>query len=86
VPKPWFLDIANDKGEFGEGRVDADMYFWKMFRAAGNKVFVTPRVTLGHGEYMITWPGKSLNSPVYQHTTPFVNEGKKPDDAWRIGE
>ena len=86
VPKPWFLDIANDAGEWGDGRIDADMYFWKIFREAGNKVFVTPRVTLGHGEYMITWPGADLSSPVYQHTTPFVNDGKKPDNSWRAGQ
>lgn len=81
--KPWFIDIPNEKGEFGEGRTDADMYFWKMFRHSGNHVFVTPRVTLGHGEYMISWPGERLQGPVYQHTTHFLNEGKKPESAWK---
>jgi hypothetical protein len=83
--KPWFLDIPNDKGEFGDGRVDADMYFWKQFRASGNKVFVTPRVTLGHGEYVITWPGKTLAAPCFQYAQKFLADGTKPEDSWRIG-
>jgi hypothetical protein len=85
TPKPWFLDIPNEKGEFGDGRVDADMYFWKQFRAAGNKVFVTPRVTLGHGEYVITWPGKNLGDPCFQYAQKFLADGTKPEDSWRIG-
>lgn len=85
VPKPWFIDIPNSEGEFGDGRIDADMYFWKKFREAGNRVFVTPRVTLGHGEYMITWPGKNLNSCVHQFTNDYLGKDyKKPDAAWSV--
>lgn len=84
TPKPWFLDQPDDKGSWGDSRVDADMFFWKNFRAAGNRVFVTPRVTLGHGEYKITWPGKSLATPVFQNTSEFLQEGVKPEGSWRV--
>lgn len=85
TPKPWFLDVPNKDGEFGDGRTDADMFFWRKFREAGNKVFVTPRVTLGHGEYKITWPGKALgHAAVYQNPVDFLNTGEKPDGAWRV--
>jgi len=84
TPKPWFIDVPNKDGEFGEGRLDADMFFWKNFRQAGNRVFVTPRVTLGHGEYKITWPGAGLGPAVHQNPIDFLNGGKKPDGAWRI--
>lgn len=84
TPKPWFLDVPNKDGEFGDGRTDADMYFWRNFREAGNKVFITPRVTLGHGEYKITWPGKGLGSAVHQNPIDFLNKGEKPDGAWRV--
>lgn len=84
TPKPWFIDVPNKDGEFGEGRTDADMYFWRKFRESGNKVFITPRVTLGHGEYKITWPGKALGPAVYQNPIDFLNTGEKPDGAWRV--
>jgi hypothetical protein len=60
------------------------MYFWRNFRKSGNSVYITPRVTLGHGEYKITWPGKSLSSPVFQNTHEFLNSGNKHEDAWRV--
>ena len=84
TPKPWFIDIADKDGGFGDGRTDADMFFWKQFRKAGNRAFVSPRVTLGHGEYMITWPSKNLSGPVFQYTKDFVGDFKKPDDAWEV--
>lgn len=84
TPKPWFLDQPDKNGSWEDGRVDADMYFWKNFRAAGNRVFVTPRVTLGHGEYKITWPGKTLATPVFQNTSDFLQESVKPEGAWRV--
>lgn len=84
TPKPWFLDQPDKDGSWNEGRVDADMFFWKNFRAAGNNVFITPRVTLGHGEYKIAWPGGNLSKPVFQDTSVFLQEGKKPEDSWRV--
>lgn len=83
--KPWFMEEPDQNGSWRDGRTDSDMFFWKNFRKSGNKVFVTPRVTLGHGEYKITWPGMNLSRPVYQHTGEFLNgDCKKPDDAWRV--
>ena len=84
TPKPWFLDQPDKDGSWNEGRTDADMYFWRNFREAGNRVFVTPRVTLGHGEYKITWPGASLSEPVYQNTQDFLNNEKKPEGVWQV--
>ena len=85
TPKPWFKGVPNADGEWGEGRVDDDIWFWKQFReAGGNRVFVSPRVILGHGEYMVTWPGKDLGKPVFQYSTEFSNSMKKPDTAWSV--
>jgi hypothetical protein len=84
TPKPWFLDEPDPTGSWNDGRTDADMYFWRNFRKAGNRAFVTPRVTLGHGEYKITWPGKTLATPVYQNTHDFLNTDKKPEDSWQV--
>lgn len=86
TPKPWFLGVPNADGEWGEGRTDDDIFFWKQFRKAGNRVYVTPRVVLGHGEYVVSWPGKDLGKPVFQYSTDFCNTSKKPETAWSVPE
>jgi hypothetical protein len=83
TPKPWFLDTPNEKGEYGDGRTDADIHFWKQFRKAGNRVFVSPRITIGHGEWVAVWPGAKLESPVFQYVPDFHANGK-PKNSWRI--
>jgi hypothetical protein len=82
--KPWFWSKPGPDNSWNEGRVDDDIWFWRNWRESGNRVFVTPRVVLGHGEYVVTWPGKDLGKPVFQWTTEFTNGGKKPETAWSV--
>jgi hypothetical protein len=82
--KPWFWEHPDPNGGWGEGRLDSDIAFWKTWRASGNRVFVSPRVVLGHGEYVVTWPGKNLSSPVFQWATEFTNTLKRPESAWSV--
>lgn len=84
TPKPWFKGVPNEQGEWGDKRIDDDIFFWKQFREAGNRLYVSPRVVLGHGEYMITWPGEGLTAPVYQHATAFLTDNKRPENSWRV--
>jgi hypothetical protein len=84
MAKPWFHEQPDPKGGWGEGRRDADIAFWANFKASGNRLYVTPRVTIGHGEYVITWPGKNLAGPVYQYTTEWQNTRKPPESAWSV--
>ena len=83
TPKPWFQDQPNDKGEYGDGRTDADIWFWKQFRKAGNRVYVSPRVSIGHGEWVAVWPGKDLQKPVFQYVSDYTANGK-PKTAWSV--
>lgn len=82
--RPWFWSTPGPDGSWNEGRVDPDIYFWRNWRESGNRVFVTPRVVLGHGEYVVTWPGKQLGTPVFQWTTQFNDTHKKPETAWSV--
>lgn len=84
TPKPWFQGVPNPQGEWGEGRTDDDIFFWRQFRRAGNRVYVSPRIVLGHGEYMVTWPGRQLDKPVFQYSTEFANTMKRPESAWSV--
>ena len=86
MKKPWFYEQPDPQGGYGEGRVDADIGFWKQWKASGNRLYVTPRVCIGHGEYVITWPGKNLGGPVYQYTTEWQTTRRPPETAWRVGE
>jgi hypothetical protein len=81
--KPWFWSTPDPNGSWNDGRVDDDIFFWKQWKASGNRCYVSPRVVIGHGEYVITYPGKDLSQPVYQYTTEFCGKGIKPDNIWR---
>ena len=84
TPKPWFQGVPSPSGEWGEGRTDDDIFFWRQFRRAGNRSYVSPRIVLGHGEYMVTWPGRQLDKPVFQYSTEFANTMKRPETAWSV--
>jgi hypothetical protein len=83
TPKPWFQDQPNSAGEFGDGRCDADIWFWRQFRKGGNRVYVTPRVSIGHGEWVAVWPGKDLQKPVFQYVGDYTSNGR-PASAWSV--
>ena len=57
LKKPWFVAVPNDKGEWGDGRQDDDIYFWKNWRRSGLKVCLSPKILIGHMQLMVTWPG-----------------------------
>jgi hypothetical protein len=84
--KPWFWSTPAPDGTWGDGRRDSDIFFWANWRESGNKVFVTPRVAIGHGEYVVTWPGKDLGKPVFQWTSSYTETHKAPESAWRAPE
>lgn len=82
--KPWFYSRPAPDGSWNDGRLDADIWAWKNFRDSGNRIYVTPRVVLGHGEYMISWPGQDLGKAVFQHATDFCVNLRRPETAWRL--
>jgi len=84
--KPWFWSKPDPQGSWNDGRLDPDIYYWKNWRESGNRVFVTPRVCIGHGEYVVTWPGRDFSKPVYQYATEFTSTNKRPETAWRVPE
>jgi hypothetical protein len=82
MPKPWFLGVPNDEGDWGENRKDPDIFFWDKWRECGNSLCVCPQVAIGHAELVITWPTQKLKA-VHQYPTHFWNSGgKRPPEAW----
>lgn len=80
LPHPWFHEMPNAEGTWGEGRIDADIHFWHRWRDAGNSVYIANRVVLGHAELMITWPNGSLD-PIHQYPSDFHEKGP-PEEIW----
>lgn len=58
MPHPWFLESPDQQGCWGPLRTDPDVHFWRRLRSHGARLFVAPRVTIGHIELGIRWPGK----------------------------
>jgi hypothetical protein len=56
LKKPWFLGRPNNDGDWKDGRIDADIYFWRNFAECGFKAAVATRVVVGHGEDAVVYP------------------------------
>jgi hypothetical protein len=80
LPRPWLWSQPAPDGTWGEGRCDADIYFWKQWREAGLKLFSANRVTVGHLELMVLWPGQNF-TVTHQLPRDYHKNGK-PKDVW----
>ncbi len=80
LPKPWFHAQPNSDGDWGDGRQDADIYFWNKFATAGLKAFMANHVTIGHLQMMCTFAGKPEDNwkPIHLYMND-VEAGKMPD-------
>jgi tRNA (mo5U34)-methyltransferase len=81
MPHPWFLGQPAPDGQWGPGRIDDDIYFWKQAEKIGLKVYSANRVVLGHLELVVTWPDDNLVA-AYQPTSDFRDNGK-PSNVWK---
>jgi predicted SAM-dependent methyltransferase len=80
-PKPWMNDVPNEKGEWKDGQIDADISFWKKWRDEyGKKLYLAPKVVLGHHVEVVMWPDPKMNM-VYQTTSDYNAEGQPPEIA-----
>jgi hypothetical protein len=83
LPKPWFHDVPAPDGSWGPGRIDADINFWRKWESAGNSLYLSNRVPIGHLELTVLWP-----APLGDDTTPMTQpvgdwrENGKPKGAW----
>lgn len=75
TPKPWLWEQPNADGEWTEGKEDADLYFWRVFRDAGNKVFLANDVRIGHIDEDILWVREDFQV-VRQGMASFYENGK----------
>ena len=67
LAKPWFCSVPDPEGDWGDGKIDDDVSFWKQWENAGNSLYVDPGTRLGHLEEMITVFDEQMNP---QHLYP----------------
>lgn len=77
MKKPWFLGVPAPDGGWGEGRLDEDIFFWRNFAEAGNKLFLAPHVVIGHCQQVVTYPDQDLR-PRHAYIPDVCRQGK-PD-------
>lgn len=72
--KPWLHHIPAADGTWGEGRMDADIAFWKRLNEV-SQTFVSPTVNIGHLQVMVSWVG--MNTKICdQHLDEYKRLGK----------
>jgi hypothetical protein len=83
MPHPWFLPVPAHGGLWETGKIDDDMYFWYLFRECGLRVFLAPRIAIGHQVENVVWPGADLKGRT-QCMFNYFNRGK-PEGVFGCG-
>lgn len=78
LEKPWFQSEPSPSGEWGEGRIDADVNFWLKWKKAGLDLHMANDVVIGHCQCLVTWPNKQYR-PQHQYLGDYHKLGKP---AW----
>lgn len=81
MPRPWFYEKPDAEGHWGEGRIDADIGFWLNAKKAKLNVMLAPRIVVGHGQEVVTYPkienGKV--SAIHQAVNDWLSNRSKPE-------
>jgi hypothetical protein len=75
-PKPWMNDAPNADGEWKEGKLDADISFWKKWREEhGKNLYLAPKVVIGHHVEVVMWPDRKMKM-TYQTVNEYYTDGQ----------
>ncbi len=77
LSKPWIIPVPNKDGEWGENRLDEDIYFWNHFHDEGFKACIANDVGIGHLQLLATFPGKLQDNwkPIHMDFKQLKEEG-----------
>lgn len=80
LERPWFHSQPDAEGRWGDGRIDADIFFWQRWRNAGHSIYLAPRVAIGHLEQVISWPNEKMTT-LWQYPSELKAKGP-PAGRW----
>lgn len=75
IAKPWLWSQPDADGNWSDERTDADIYFWRKFRAAGRKVYQANHIKLGHIQVTSAWPTTNWEIK-HQYLSDWTSNGK----------
>jgi hypothetical protein len=76
VPLPWFWSKPDDNNEWGDLRIDDDIWFWKQWEAAGNTVYLDPQTRIGHMEEMVVMVDPITYEAVHAYPNEWIESCK----------
>jgi hypothetical protein len=76
VPLPWFWSKPDDNNEWGDMRIDDDIWFWKQWEAAGNTVYLDPQTRIGHMEEMVVMVDPVSYEAVHAYPNEWIESCK----------
>jgi hypothetical protein len=76
VPLPWFWSKPDDNNEWGDLRIDDDIWFWKQWESAGNTVYLDPQTRIGHMEEMVVMVDPITYEAVHAYPNEWIESCK----------
>ena len=75
IPLPWLHSQPGPGGEWkdDQGKIDADIYFWRKFTEHGRRLHVLPWVCIGHMEMVVTMMDKKTGKTITMHAKDWMN-------------
>jgi len=75
IAKPWLWSQPDENGEWSDERCDADIYFWRKFRAAGKRVYQANHIKIGHLQIISSWTTNDWKIK-HQYLSDWTENGK----------
>jgi hypothetical protein len=74
--KPWFFSQPDADGEWGDSRIDDDIWFWRQWEKAGNTVYLDPQTRIGHMEEMVVMVDPTTYEAVHAYPSEWQDSCK----------
>ena len=87
LQRPWFPEKPDADGRWTDGRVDADIGFWRNAEDCGLVTCLATDVKIGHYQRLIVWPKVADNrvTAVHQYLTEWEKAGRvPPEGVWSL--
>lgn len=75
MPKPWLQSFPNADGEWADGKIDADGYFWDKWGKTELTIYVANNAKIGQLEEFIRWTGPDFQV-INQQLSEFYKNGR----------
>jgi predicted SAM-dependent methyltransferase len=75
IPKPWLWSQPDENGDWSDDKCDADIYFWRKFKAAGKRIYQANHIKIGHIQVISSWATNDWQIK-HQYLSDWTDKGK----------